>query len=1091
MASGSVPPAVKTIQQKIEHAWDEINRIFSMPRAVQLATLAEFMTIYSPSSTLVAFIDDLFQGVTETPRGKSPINGMEVKSHLFTELTNIMSRNRSDIAQYVLHKDGEEFEPKPLMCLFVCGLLRSISFEKWMKKDKENEKEYIREFLSIILYSRKIFVYSSSTNGVIALENNGRKIPDKLFLTSTIPDTAADVLIMDSFPNGDPWRTLSDGIRNGDIIVSDPVLWYAYVIQEPSTSQAWAVPSTKNPKCIGVLTKEYNRKYLFAYNLPKYDRETSPTDPKLLKGPFIEEAYLAYANVLQNFQLSVVTEFISKYTYENPMLLYIHVLLMGVYGENRKFYACNHTIDATMQSALLAGKTCEQYLNLMTHIPGSSTALTIQPSAMDEDVMELLAMAHLELMKVNPSFRYQTDLIDDQFNDMFNSSCPVKYDWVFENKTLTQSANWMSKITMEVGVKETDAKPIVDPYLGVLRRIIYFMRKAKRWDDKDPFLKTAEKFTKPVTMGAKVDNDSKKRIVSNLQKLGETKEIFNRGSKFDEFLSDHDEFKKPMREYFQGVWHPDDVFGKYIVHDASDDSYTVRDSFQMQIDNSNTEKQVERIERPPSAHSASSGISAVSYGHSSDDERSNRSTDTARTFPALPGTQPTNKKTDGKNGVDIIFPTVERLKHSLQPILESEARRYQGGLDKLCTDLDVLVDVEKLSDEERKDKAKEMKVEIATLKSGIEQHAKDLEGEIIELGKANKAAKDAEDRNLAEIKRLTAESRQHFLDLADAQQKELDLMKTISDQKDDIKKLTEEKDKIEDQVRALTAELDALKAEKTQDAEEIKKLRERVAELEAEIVKLQKEIDDGTETRKKLVASEASNQAEVDKLKAKEKELGEALAKQKQLEEEKAKLEKEMNRLNLLLTDDQAQLNEQILEKSKLMDEAKKLREEIVNYENQLKKIIEQVENATKENEKRMSERMWRIHKKVDETIQGELQESELLRLLRKEDYKGFTELVKTNGVVKKQFTLPALFLTYESIGATWRLIEDLPDKKDTTAFMAEKLIHDIRLFQTIQKHDEHIMENYTTKYFMKFLEAFDLITFDPESKRYDIIDIL
>ena len=99
--------------------------------------------------------------------------------------------------------------------------------------------------------------------------------------------------------------------------------------------------------------------------------------------------------------------------------------------------------------------------------------------------------------------------------------------------------------------------------------------------------------------------------------------------------------------------------------------------------------------------------------------------------------------------------------------------------------------------------------------------------------------------------------------------------------------------------------------------------------------------------------------------------------------------------------------------------------------------------------------------------------------------------LVKTKEVVKKQFTLPALFLTYESIGATWRLIENLADKKETTAFMAEKLIHDIRLFQTIETHNEHIMENYTTKYFMKFLEAFDLITFDPESKIYDIIDTL
>ena len=184
-------------------------------------------------------------------------------------------------------------------------------------------------------------------------------------------------------------------------------------------------------------------------------------------------------------------------------------------------------------------------------------------------------------------------------------------------------------------------------------------------------------------------------------------------------------------------------------------------------------------------------------------------------------------------------------------------------------------------------------------------------------------------------------------------------------------------------------------------------------------------------------------------------------------------------------------MNEQILEKLKLTEEARKLREEIEQYELQLKEITDKVKRAIVENEKQTSDRMWRIHDKVDETIQGELQESQLLRLLRDKKYEEFMNAVKTKAVVKKQFTDPALFLTYESIGATWRLIEDLADKKDTTAFMAEKLIHDIRLFQTIETHNEHIMENYTTKYFMKFLEAFDLMTFDPDSRRHNIIDTL
>ena len=175
-----------------------------------------------------------------------------------------------------------------------------------------------------------------------------------------------------------------------------------------------------------------------------------------------------------------------------------------------------------------------------------------------------------------------------------------------------------------------------------------------------------------------------------------------------------------------------------------------------------------------------------------------------------------------------------------------------------------------------------------------------------------------------------------------------------------------------------------------------------------------------------------------------------------------------------------------MLEKKKLTDEAKRLRDEIANYEEQLKKIIEQVENATKENEKRMSERMWRIHEKVDRTIQGELTESELLRLLQRKEYKEFMNTVKTKEVVKKQFTDPALFLTYESIGATWKLIEDLPDKTNTSTLMAEKLMHDIRLFQTIEKHNPHLLM-YTTPYFMQFLETFKFSEFDPDLKTVNV----
>jgi hypothetical protein len=129
---------------------------------------------------------------------------------------------------------------------------------------------------------------------------------------------------------------------------------------------------------------------------------------------------------------------------------------------------------------------------------------------------------------------------------------------------------------------------------------------------------------------------------------------------------------------------------------------------------------------------------------------------------------------------------------------------------------------------------------------------------------------------------------------------------------------------------------------------------------------------------------------------------------------------------------------------------------------------------------------MWKIHDKIDKDTQDELLQSKLLSLFKEGKYDAFLHAVKKDDVEKQHFKVHALFLTYESIGATWKLIEDLTDKKNTSALMAEKLMHDLRLFQTIETHNEHILQNYTTKYFRKFLEAFKLLEFD---EGHEVID--
>lgn len=507
-----------------------------------VTTFAQFM---KDDPSLITIIDDLF-------KGEDPDN---IKSHLFSKLYDMNSIQKEKIVEHVLHENGKPFDPSMLMCLFVCGMIKFpiMNFQRWNSSTNNSENDYIREFLSFIAYPRKILIFSESTQTVVILdEDMTHTIPDKLFVSSSIPDTAKNVVIMDSFPEADPWKNLSLSLHYKDIITSDPVLWYAYVIQGFNKAEAWADTERKPVKCIGVVDRTKDRSYLFTYNFQKYEDELDQTT---LWSRYINEPYSRYTSYLGNFTLRDDTTWISKVTLEKPWLLYVHLLIMTAFGTNRKFYACTDSkLDyETIQNALVPGKTYAAYRDLLSHAEGSPNPLTIETGVQDENVMERLAIAHLELMQENPSFRYLTDPIDNEFNDMLNSTCPVKYDWVFENANLTKSVDWLIKIKTEMTAIEKDVKTTVDPRLGVIRHISYFMLKAKSWDDTDAFFRFAQKFTKTVNVGAKVDNDSNQRIVLDLQKHGDTKKIFKRDSKFKKKLSETEDYTKAMEEYFQGV----------------------------------------------------------------------------------------------------------------------------------------------------------------------------------------------------------------------------------------------------------------------------------------------------------------------------------------------------------------------------------------------------------------------------------------------------------------------------------------------------------------------------------------------------------
>ena len=1083
MASVSATPVQskrRTLREKIELAYDDITRVLGASSSIM--SLDEFMTEYSimksmtSVSILSTCIGQLFEASATTPR---TITAYAVREKLMEQLRQIKSQQRTDVASYVLHKDGQQdFTPKSLICLFVCGLIRfkyMTPFENWMKLTKDSEIDYVREFLSIIVEAPEIVVYSSSTNGVLTIDGEpNRKIPDKLFLTSSIPDDARNVVIMDTFPENDPWITLSKSIQDGFIITSDPVLWYAYVLQDQNII-AFADSTQSLTKCIGIQHKQKDRKYIFAYGFPKYDRENSPVDPVSLWDPYINQPYQAYANVLESFKstLTVDTAFIGKYTYEHPMIIYIHVLVMGIYGEDRNFYACNDSAksDMTIQGALVTGKTCVEYRNLLEHAYKSPIALTIRTGVLDENVMERLANAHLTLMKKNPSFIFENDSIDENYIDHIDSTCPIKYEWVFRDKTLCACKSWIQKISIQISDITTKRNALLDPYLGVLRRIAFWM--SRNFLKLDPFMTTTRKLTKKVELGAKVDGDTNKRIVLDLQILGGEKDIFNRKSTLNKFLSSNADYRLAMQTYFTGKWHPDNVFGKYIVHDKDKGTYEVRDSAQMEIDNTDIEKQKVKEERVPS----SSSDSASSHsGDVSSDSESLPNVD-----GALDGAIKYSKRGTG-GGVTSLPPIKEMTElNKVVDALEDQVHGHQGGLDVILRELDAFVDVKGMNTEEEREAMKTFKERIraehADIASNVEQMKGEMDVLMKKLEKRENKTRTQKAEFTAEIKALRDENGKKDGELAVALLKDAEHLKQKSEDdakmqtlKDEMDKLTAEIDKRKQDLARLTRELADSQKKETD-------LTAKVAELEADIVKLKQEIEDAKTDKKKILADDASKQAELDKLAAIQKELAEALTRQKLLEGDKAQLENDKKVLQDKVDAELLDLSLENAEKLKLMKDVRDLRLLIKQYEVQLKAITEKVKLAILENDKQTTSRMWKIHDKIDKDTQDELQ-SKLLPLLKNENYDDFLHLVKKDDVEKQHFEVHALFLTYESIGATWKLIED---KTDTEALRAEKLMHDLRLFQTIETHNEHIVENYTTKYFRKFLEAFGLIAGNAE----------
>jgi hypothetical protein len=336
-----------------------------------------------------------------------------------------------------------------------------------------------------------------------------------------------------------------------------------------------------------------------------------------------------------------------------------------------------------------------------------------------------------------------------------------------------------------------------------------------------------------------------------------------------------------------------------------------------------------------------------------------------------------------------------------------------------------------------------------------------------ELKTANDKAKQTKSEFDAAMKLLRESKDNVDQELLAVLQREIVLKEQKNKDDTEIQRLKDAETALALQQAASAQELADSKAREAAGADEIRKLTDKITALDAEIARLTQELVDTNLKQVGLLASDASRQAELIELARIKTELAASLANAAQLELEKQQLEADKLALEKTLSTSGSSLNTEHLERLKLMDDMRILRQRISQYDRELKEIIEKIKKATLDHEKQRTGLMWQIHEKVDHSIRGEFTASALLELLKAGDYGGFkTAVMKKTGVVTKDFNAAALFLTYESIGGTWQMFEEKTNKLETSELMAQKLMHDILLFQTIKTHNTNMVITYNTKHF-------------------------
>jgi len=1036
----------------------------------------------------------------ETVKGMTTLEiGKLISTYELTDVRNAVMSVLEELSEI---KELDEFKtkcnillspPKYLMCLFVCGLIESITMNLgvWDNKKTEDASKFNTfrgKFLKFLKQPNE-YTYAStrSIEDVPDAFNNFEAICQNI-------EIPVDLGIIRDNTMGNEDCVLDIYRQTTDYADYGLEVWPLLF--------SLSLKLEKQMGCFGV-TSATGASYIFLYNLPVF-RDVIPsygTDKAEYWNRYILSPIALYRNTIQTLQVAGKTQIVSNISTplrEDRVFLYVHLftsLTLPVY-QTKSFYSRFKKND---EGSLVNLEFTQNVLCMsgMTYTKIYATAI-LNPMNLDADhpfhILQTipektkgigrLADYYLDVMNNICDFRepvpscvfFPIDTDKKHTDVLMRGNHYVEYDWVFRNKFLLDT-NWQTHLP----------SPSADDWqhISVCRRVynamwsnIQVATQAKLKGLAEPFfvqyskgnriIKNGETGTVELDLEAAYANtaDPKAKLTS--------KTVTNFQN------SQPDEIKTAIRAYFgNNTKTMSDFARKYVVTMDAGGALVVVDSRDMQASgnaavsvplNVVVGKKFGILQPAAGAEDVDEEAQGEEEG---DDDDSSQSSGKRPSMSA-------RKKHSGP-GLTTLIETLGRV--TKRHVFDIHSRARKVG------DLSALTDAQRRYFEQEHAELEQTKIDLEKITNDLTAKSTEFDAATAEkdrleteLAEEKQKAKEADDKSKAQlesIETLTTDKAELEGQIAQkdtlieelnekdstAQARIEELEKRVAELEELLKKLGEDKGNDEANLRVA---IEALQESLDKSQEETKA---KAAELDAQKTASDGQIADLEDKNKTL--TEENEEKDRAKRSGEAQNTSDVAA----LTDENEKLKKEVQALtNINKMHEQSDI-ETTQELRDAKRNEKKLERELATEEATLESAELALQAAIRDMDTSDAEALKEYDAKMSEAMTIVIT-AEMRLKLKNGEFKEFYDLVSVHPAAKEKYTEAALFPVLESMGGTWRMAlldrEVIKAEEDYEETIIEQIVYDLRQWDSIDHAGKASMP-YTSKYFKMFMKAFDL----------------